>query len=81
MGEVTTPMLLHNVWFFNQFPHNLTRGSWTEQFTASYFNTYWTFFDEYMQAINFTKKEDEHILLDCSNGVGGYRMHPFTEAL
>ncbi|EAR94337.2 phosphoacetylglucosamine mutase (macronuclear) [Tetrahymena thermophila SB210] len=80
-GEVTTPMLHHNVWFFNLFPHNLTRSSWTEQFTASYFNTYWTFFDEFMTELGFQKKNDEHILLDLSNGVGGVRIGPFREAL
>lgn len=74
-------MLHHNIWFFNCFPHNLTRSSWTEQFTASYFNTYWTFFNEYMTELGFKKKNDEHILLDISNGVGGVRIGPFAEAL
>jgi len=30
VGKVTTPMLHHNVWYFNWFPHHLTRDSWNE---------------------------------------------------
>lgn len=29
----------------------------------------------------FQKKDDEHILLDISNGVGGVRIGPFAKAL
>lgn len=80
-GEVTTPMLNHNVWYFNTFKHNLTRSSWTEQFTASFFNNYWTNFEDYMTLINFEKDPELHIVHDCSKGVGGVRIGPFAEAL
>lgn len=81
VGEVTTPMLQHNVRMFNELKHNLTRESWTESFTASYFDTYWGYFSEFMDNLGFVKKSEETIVLDCSNGIGGFRIAPFHVAL
>lgn len=75
-GVVTTPMIHYLVRYFNLEKHDFKRESSADEIVKTYYEIISENFNNFFANLPtpFVKKNDETILLDCSNGVGGIHI-------
>lgn len=81
-GEVTTPMLHFFVKHYNWDDHEYTRDTPTTVISKSYQENFAGHFLKFFSILpEFHKKENEQILLDCANGIGGPYAKEFASVI
>lgn len=80
-GEVTTPMIHWLVRYFNLEEHEFTRESTESELVLAFHEFFMERDNQFYAHLNtpFVKKNDEYIVLDCSNGIGSTHIKKFIE--
>lgn len=82
-GELTTPMLHFLVKHFNCDQHSHTKETEASKIMQDYYDIFIGKFQKFFKHLgpSYKKKEGEHILIDCSNGIGGKMVQPIIEKM
>jgi len=81
-GEVTTPMLHFFVKHFNLDEHNYTKSTPAAVISRSYQDHFIGHFSKFFKLLpGYSKRDNEKVLLDCANGIGGPYAKEFSVAI
>ncbi len=74
-------MLHYYVKYFNLDKHPFDRATQTEEIAGIYFKQFYGNYRGFFDTLGYNKKQNEEIIIDTSNGVGGKYINYFIKGI